>query len=228
MIYIAHRNGLWHRSSPKFAESTLRGYIYVTQIYSELGGIECDIHKTLDEQLVISHDPIVYIGGRYHMIRNSLYKDIQYYFCTLDNLLHSLRELPKVLYFIDIKEKDCESQLFPLLQKYDLLQDRRCHLVSMDPTIVQTCLKWKRQYPNAVLNIGQNFDVFEIPHKDLDFCSWNWKVYLRHYCSIKSIQKPHYVYTINSLIGKWIYQTIFKCDGIFTDRIHFFLQGTSF
>jgi len=230
MMYIAHRNGVWYRHRALYGESTLRGYVYVTQVYPDLGGIECDIHKTLDNQLVISHEPRVNIGGRNRWIRDCVYETLKQELCRLEDLLMQIDSSLSVFFFIELKEKGCESVLFSLLETYGRLQDPNCHVVSFEEEIVQTCLEWRQRYSlNLKLNehtlfqIGQNMDNFRIPIEKVDFYSWHWKVYMYHYCSIRAIKKPHYVYTINSFVGTWIYQTIFPCDGIFTDRIHSFL-----
>jgi len=246
MKYIGHRNGVWKRCSvhrngdiPQWRESECKGYEYVYNAQLPwVEGMECDVRLTLDGRLVIHHDALYWSRqrGEWLNIQENVYdNEMQDQMDLLEDLLEMwICQEPSILsLYIELKDTGSEYRLFQLLQKYDLLQESTCCLISFHTLSLERCRDLRTHF-DAKVRLGQNLEApswssyFSCGHVELwpdaDVYNWEWKWFLWNYGVLwkqwrNGYHKIHNVFTINSRWMKAFFQRFSLCHALFTDCV---------
>lgn len=167
---IAHRGNNNH----KYRENTKEALLAALQT-DYIAGVELDVRRTKDEQLVILHNPTISFSSNGHgIVKNMTLKELETYnfgtesypskISTLDAFLKEVKSSKMIL--IEAKEHDIETLLWKVIQKYPRLNIWIC---SFDYEFVK---KFKKEHPTY--KVGLIMGEYINHNKDtsmLDFIS---------------------------------------------------------
>ena len=142
MKLIAHR-GLWNKeikdNSYEALLNGLRSNKYI--------GIECDIRETLDNKIIIYHDPLF----KGNLVKNTLAKEFLN-ICKLENILKI--KTNKII-LLEIKDfKMNLDNLLKILNKYN----QNIYIMSFDKTVIEKIKNKTKKYKLGILNYVLNSD----------------------------------------------------------------------
>lgn len=161
--WIAHRGNNNHG----YAENTKEALLAALDT-DYISGIELDIRKTEDNELVIIHNPtITWNSNGIGIVKYMTLAELKEYnfgteknpskICTLDELLKSTTSSKKIL--IEIKVDDCSDLVFETIKKYPHLN---LYICSFDVKVVSTFKKEHPEYPVGLIMgkyINHNIDT---------------------------------------------------------------------
>lgn len=223
MEIIAHRNGL-HLSNPSYTESSLYGYEYAINFAPTF--LECDVHITYDNILVINHDAD-YFGK---IIKDSKYSEL-YGITTLKEVLNLNYPL-----YIENKVTGIENDIFMMVYNY-IIQNNVNYIYCLQSFFnssidiytnliksyivenIELCLLMP--FHNIKMLVSNFLYLYKNKaNKTIHRVGWHYIMFLMYHIIIKRLFSylKHDIYTINSKsIAQYCF--IFGANGIFTDNI---------
>ncbi len=146
--WIAHRGNNNHG----YAENTKEALLTALQT-DYIAGIELDVRKTEDNQLVIIHDPFISRNSDgIGIVKYMTLKELKTFnfgtkknpskICTLDELLKQIHSDKKII--IEIKANDCSNLVYETIRKYPYLN---IYICSFDVPLINAFKKAYPKYP---------------------------------------------------------------------------------
>lgn len=156
-----------HRGESKYAPENTMSAFYLAYLLNS-DGIECDIRKTKDNELVIIHDKTInrtsngagnvseYILSELRKFNfgNKKYNDEK--IMTLDEFLKNFSN-KNIQLFLEVKDKDCEELIWSVISRYNL---KNITILSFDYQILEKFRKISK-----ILKLG--WLVYDINEKNV-------------------------------------------------------------
>ena len=151
ILVIAHRG-----SSKEARENTLRAFELAVDVGAEM--IEFDVHKTVDNHIVINHDRYTGRVSKVNIdIHNSTLKQVRevplkggLQIPTLDEFFEHFKG--KIYFNIEIKQYGLESEIYTLIDKHKLRE--QCVISSFLYRILPNYNEMKKETLTALVEIG--------------------------------------------------------------------------
>lgn len=213
MNFISHRG----KNKNNLEENTI-DIISETLKYKYISGVEFDIRFTKDKKIILYHNMLINIKGKYSFVKLANYKEILKYnpsICLLDNLLNEIKT-DKIL-LIEIKEESDNyiefiNKIYTILKKYNF----NYYICSFNYDLLMDMKKRYNKFKYGLI-IGYLMNINKIT-SDFDFY-----LYKDNYLKYINENKEIFIFNVNNReqLKKILTKINYNCY-IITDKAYLF------